>query len=371
VRALALPLAALPLAALPLAALPLAALPLAVLCLPRVASAADAAFAVAPSSPAAEAIVADVDTAPEREPEPRATEQTEARDLSVQRPINKDWQLLGELQYRTLAVRDEDPANDQRMFYRLQGAYDPLPNLTVFARLGLEQRFVSVEDESGVRMEDTAFGAMYQHSVSVAGPGWQRPVNLLHRLRLFLPTSFQSQQDDLYLAAEWTTRARVRLVDQLFAGVRGLLHYRVNEYAEQAGPGGEALPRFVADALLFAEYSPLVSAEHGTLTVGADIHADATIDYPSRDPASLDPDDLPPGTLGGRTDTILGAGTSDSFYNPHFGYDLYVLYQPPIEHVLFMASLEQVGNAVRYGESRLFFFHRDETELVLRVVGTY
>jgi hypothetical protein len=163
----------------------------------------------------------------------------------------------------------------------------------------------------------------------------------------------------------------VRLLEQVFAGLRGVLHYRVHEYAEQAGPGGQALPRFAAEAQAFAEYSPPVSSELGTLTLGADVHVDETIDYPSRDPASLGPNELPPGTLAGRTDTIVGAGTSDSFVSPHFGYDLYLTYRPPIEHLSFMASLEQVGNAVRYGESRLFLFHRDETELVLRVTATY
>ncbi len=298
--------------------------------------------------------------------------QPEARDLSLDRPVGKDWQLLGDVQYRTLAVRDEDPANDQRLLCRLQAGYDPpVPGLTVFARVGLEQRFVSVEGESGLRMEDTVLGAMFQHQVSLERLGWDRSLAFLHRLRFFLPTSFRSQQDDLYLAAQWSTRARVRLFDQLFAGLQGALHYRAYEYAEQAGPGGEALPHYVAEVLAFAEYSPLVSPELGTLTLGADVYADETIDYASRDPASLRAADLPPGTLAGSTDTLVGAGTNDTFVSPHFGYDFYVTYRPPIEHLQVTASIEQVGNAVRYGESRVFLFHRDETELVLRLTATY
>ena len=48
-----------------------------------------------------------------------------------------------------------------------------------------------------------------------------------------------------------------------------------------------------------------------------------------------------------------------------------MLYQPPLEHVLFMASLEQVGSAQRYGETHVYLFHRDETELALRMIVQY
>jgi hypothetical protein len=293
----------------------------------------------------------------------------EARDLSLQRPIGKRWQLLGEVQYRALAVRDADPANDQRMLYGLQGSYALRPELLLAARVGLEQRFVRVDDESGVRFTDSALSALYQQSLSLAPLGWDRPLSLVHRLRVLLPTSFRSQQDDLLLATDWMTRARVRVTGQLFAGLRGLVQYRAHQFAEQAGPGGPALPRLVAEALAFAEYSPIVSPELGTLTLGGDVYADQTIDYPSRDPGSLDAADLPPGTLD--SGDVLGAGTTDTFASPHFGFDLYVIYQPPVEHVLLMASLEQAGNAARYGETRLYLFHRDETEVALRVLLSY
>jgi hypothetical protein len=299
------------------------------------------------------------------------TPPTEARDLSVQRPVTKPWQVLGEAQYRTLVVRDEDPANDQRMIYRLGFNYAVLPQLILSARGGVQQRFVAEPDESGLRLEDMALSALLLQNVDLAPFGWDRKLSLIHRLRLYLPTSRRSQQDDLYFAAEWMSRARVRVVDQLFTGLLGVLQYHAHDYAEQAGPGGEALPRVVAQALAFVEYSPIVSPSLGTLTVGADAYVDQVFDYPSRDPGQLSASELPPGTLAESTDTIIGSGTTDAFSNPRFGYDLYVVYQPPIEHLLFTASLEQGGNAVRYGETRLFLFHRDETELALRMQLMY
>ena len=305
------------------------------------------------------------------QPGPVGTETREARDLTLPREVDKPWQVLGEAQYRALVVRDTDPANDQRMYYRLQLNYEVVKDLILSARAGIVQRFVTVEDESGVRMEDASFAALLQQSISLEGIGWDRQLSLAHRLRVYLPTSFRSQEEDLLFAAELSSRARVRITGQLFAGVLGLVQYHAHQYAEQAGPGGAALPRVVAQGLAFAEYSPLVSPDLGTLTFGADVYLNQTFGYPSRDPADIPASELPPGTLADDPDSIIGAGTTDVFSSPNFGYDLYAQYQPPFEHLLFMASLEQVGSAQRYGETRVYLFHRDETELALRLIVTY
>ena len=281
--------------------------------------------------------------------------------------VGKRWQLTAEAQYRSLLITDEDPANDRYMLYRLQGAYQLQSWLSVYAQLGLFQRFVSVEGESGLRLEDTVLGAFAEQSVSLAP--WERTLGLVHRLRILLPTSFQSQEQDLILAAEWSTRARLRLVGQLYVGLRGTLHYRFHEYAEQAGSEGGALPRFVAEALAFVEYWPLVSKKWGALALGAQLSGGETVDYPSLDPGSVDESQLPPGTLA--ADDLSGAGDSDSLVTPHYGYALYVSYVPPIPHLSFTVSLEQSGSAVRYGEPRLYFVHRDETELALRLSASF
>ena len=91
-----------------------------------------------PSAVAAEATpAADGSTAQVNTP---GSQPREARDLSLPRPDDKRWQVGGELQYRTLVVRDTDPANDQRMFYRLQAGYEPLDNLILSARAGAKRR---------------------------------------------------------------------------------------------------------------------------------------------------------------------------------------------------------------------------------------
>jgi hypothetical protein len=341
--------------------------------LPPQASAGGEEAPAADPGPAAAAPAADTPAAGEGTTQAGApgSQAREARDLSLPRPDDKRWQLGGEMQYRTLVVRDADPANDQRLFYRLQAGYEPAQNLIVSARAGVVQRFVAEEGESGLRLEDASLSALLQQSVGLESLGWDRQLTLAHRARVYLPTSFNSQQEDLLFAAELSSRARVRLTGQLFAGLRGLVQYHAHSYAEQAGPAGAMQPRFVADALAFAEWSPLVSPKYGTLTVGGDVYVNQTFDYPSRDAATIPASDLPPGTLADNTDTFLGAGDSDSFSSPNFGYDLYVLYQPPLEHLLLMASLEQVGSAQRYGETHVYLFHRDETELALRLIVQY
>ena len=270
-------------------------------------------------------------------PGPDVVQDRDVRDVLLKRPDEKSWRVAGDAQYRQLLITDEDPANDRYMLYRAQVSYYPLRWLSLFARLGVFQRFVAVQGESGLRMEDTVLGATAEQWLPLESLGWQRTLQLSHSLRAYLPTSFASHEQNLYLAAEWSTRARLRLVDELFAGVRGTLHYRFNEYAEQAGPEGGTLPRFVVELRPFVEYSPIVSETWGALTAS----------------------------------TVSGSGSSDSFVTPHYGYDLYVIYAPPVPYLSFSVSLEQAGNVVRYGEPRLYFVHRDQTELAFHLAVTY
>jgi hypothetical protein len=296
---------------------------------------------------------------------------TEVRDLGLTPDLERPWQITADVQYRTLLVTDGDPANDRRVIYRLQPGYEVLPALIAFVRFGLDQQFVRVDDEAGTRFEDTALGAYYVHSVDLSRLGWERSLGLFHRLRFYLPTSFQSQQQDLYTAAEWTTRARVQLTGAFYAGLVGVLQYRWHEYAEQAGPGGGTLPRFIVEGLAFAEWSPLVSERYGNLTAGLALVADETVHHSGRDPGSLAPGDLPPGTLAAGDDVVQSRG-AETFVSPHYGYQLYLTYAPPVPaNLTLTASLEQAGSVLSNGEPRLYFVHRDQTEVVLRATATF
>ena len=294
-----------------------------------------------------------------------------ARNIATARVSeDKSWYVSGEVAFRMLAVVDKDPANDRSMSYRLQGGYSPLDWLTVFGRIGVDQKFVSVDGESGVRMQDTLLGAYATHSVSLAGLGWDRKITFLHRLGFYLPTSYQSHLEDLYTAPEWLTQARLRLVDTLYFGLTGILQYRFHKYAEHAGLDAGTLPRFVAAGLAFLEYSPLTSTTYGTLTLGGDFYGYETVDYPALKQDSIDQLDLPQGVKLDPQDT-QGAQASNVYLDPQYGYDLYITYVPPIQNFAFTVSLEQGANVIRGGEPRIFFFHRDETTLAFTLTGRY
>lgn len=291
----------------------------------------------------------------------------------------KRWSVSGEAQLRMLLVSDDDPANERSLSYRLQAGYELLDWLTLLARGGVDQRFVAEEGESGLGLQDTLLAALAGQTVSLAPLGWERTISLRHRLGVYLPTSRESRRQDLYAAPEWLTQARLEPVARVACGLRGVLQYRFHEYAEQAGPGGRTLPRLVVEALAFVEYSPLVSRTLGALTLGADAYGYESVDYPARAQGSFDGVTLPAG-VELDPDATSGAQASDVYAAPHYGYDLYVNYVPPIalgrsdarvDNFAFTASLSQGGNVLRNGEPRIFFFNRDETVLAFKIAARY
>jgi hypothetical protein len=193
----------------------------------------------------------------------------------------KPWYIAAEVRFAMLAVTDDTPAGDRSMWYRLSGGYRPLDWLTVFGRLGLDQRFAPTVGESGVRMQDILLGAFATHSVDLAGLGWDRKITFQHRLGFYLPTSFESDLQDLYTAPEYLMQARLRLIDELYFGLTGIMQYRFHKFAEEGGPGGRTLPRFVVAGLAVLEYSPLASKTFGTLTLGGDFYGYEVVDYPA------------------------------------------------------------------------------------------
>jgi hypothetical protein len=289
----------------------------------------------------------------------------------------KRWSVSGEAQLRMLLVSDSDPENDRSLSYRLQGGYELLDWLTLLARAGVDQGFVAEEGESGLGLQDTLLAALAGQTLSLTPLGWDRTLSLRHRLGLYLPTSRESRRQDLYAAPEWLTQARLELVPRVACGLRGVLQYRFHEYAEQSGPGGRTLPRFVVEGLVFIEYSPLVSASLGTLTLGADAYGYESVDYPARPQGSFDDVTLPDG-VEVDPEATSGAQASDVYAAPHYGYDLYVNYVPPLalggdgaNNFALTASLSQGGNVLRNGEPRVFFFNRDETVLAFKIAARY
>jgi hypothetical protein len=274
------------------------------------------------------------------------------------------------VEFRMLALVDETPAADRSLLYRVGGGYFPLDWLQVFGRLGVTHELSAESGETGARMEDLLLGSIAQHSLSLEGLGWDRSINFMHRLGLYLPTSFESRQQDLYVAPEWLTEARLRLYDELWFGLTGIFQYRFHKYAEGRGPGAGTLPRVVLAGLAFLEYSPLASETYGTLTIGADFYGYEIVDYPSISQGSIDEAHLPE-NVNVNPDDLAGETASGTYSAPQYGYDFYVTYVPPWPYLALTVSWEQGGNVMRNGVPNLFFFHRDETALVFTLTGRY
>lgn len=299
--------------------------------------------------------------------------QVAARNIDLAQAEGKAWTVTGRVQFRTLVITDEDPANGRLLDYRLQASYALLEWLQVLARTGINQRFVAQPGESGVRMQDTLLAGVAIHSLSLKGIGLDRDVSFLHRLGVFLPTSFESQQQDLYLAPELLSQARVRLFDQVFFGLTGVFQYRFHKYAERAGYAeGGTLPRVVLAGLSFLEYTPLASKTFGSLTVGGDIYGYEIVHYPSHSQASVEQVSLPQG-VSVRGEDLIGDQASTVHVSQQYGYDLYLTYVPPLpDHNLALTvSWEQGGRVLRDGVVNMFGFHRDETTLAFTLTARY
>lgn len=308
----------------------------------------------------------------------RATTESEAHEpvrlgwgrVAAALAPDKPWILYAELAARLLVVSDEDPANDRSVSYRAVGYWSLLEWLHLVGQVGATQHFVRVEDESGVRLQDVFLGALASQRASVDVFGAPRSLSLVHRAGAYLPTSFDSQQRDLYTALEWVTLARLALLERLGVGARGVLQYRFHRYAEAGGPAGGTLPRLLGEARVFIDYSPLLSARHGRLTVGAEVYGSESVDYAARPQSALEQTRLPAGVDASRVDTT-GASASEVFSSPGYGYELYVAYAPPTRGLLASLTFEQGSGLLRHGEPRLFLFHRDEASLTLSLSGTY
>lgn len=303
----------------------------------------------APAAPGAPAI----EEVPAPEPAPQVVVSAPAEQPAEEA---RWYHATGTLQYRQLAVRDPDPANDRYVLWSARGVVDVpwLSGLQGSVALGLTERFVTVPDESAWLLRDMELGATYKHELP-GEPLWlgSRKLSLAHKLGIYLPTSRKSQHQDLYLATQLGSRVTVPVVDGLTTGVEGWLRYYWFQYAEQAGLYGGMLPQLMFGPVLFTEYAALEHAIYGELVVGAELSTGYTKDYASRE-------------------QYEDAASSRSAWHQDFGWGIYASYAPALAPYLSVSlSLEQNGPYLRDGGEHLVLVHRDETELGIAVTASY
>ncbi len=294
-----------------------------------------------------------------------------AQNVAIAGGDKRPFFVAGSLQFRTPVINDETPAGERSMNYALTAGFKLAKGWQLLARMSLQQRFVAeggefasppppgtvdfsqfdqTQSDSGFRLGNLNLGAMWFNPVDVEVAGIKRNVFFIHRGMVYLPTSREAQVQSFYLGLEGLTVARTNIIDQLYVAAAGLIQWRGHEFAEQAGPQGGTLPRFVFVGQLALEY--LVGlGDLGTLTIGADINGSETVDYPARD-------------------SFQSENSDAVFVRPGYGYDFYVTWVP-LPFLSAGVAWEQGGNVVRNGIVNTFFFHRDETRLAFSLTARY
>jgi hypothetical protein len=249
--------------------------------------------------------------------------------------------LTGSAELRTLAIIDETPQNDTSVNWALRADTHLYEGGTVYARLGVLQRFVAPVGDTGLRLQDLSLGATYAHTVEL--------VSFVHRLAVSLPTSGESQRQLMYAAPTLASVARVTVLERLTLGLTGSFQYRFHGWAESdEGRGNNQL---VMGGGLSADVSLIDSDVFGSLSVGADISTTWLKRYPS----------IP---------NHVSTASDQTFWLQDYGWGAYAYYTP---WPFLSASLgiEQGGSLLDEGIVRAHFLHRDETELVVRIIGRY
>jgi hypothetical protein len=250
-------------------------------------------------------------------------------------------------QFRTLAIRDEDPANDQSMLYQLRGEGRLSDRLTLGVRVGMTQAFSAEEGESGYRLQDTLASASYRTPVDLGF----RELKLRHALGVYIPTSRASQQQDLYVAPQYSLSASLEVVKDLTFTLQPSLQYRWHEYAERAGYRGgmNTQVRYAVRGGL--DYQVLDSSTFGNLAVGASAGSTWDQKYASRDAFTSD--------------------ESDQVYvSENYDWEFHIEYAP-VDYLSAGIALEHGGRVLRDGIVNTFLVHRDETELAFTLSGSY
>ena len=259
--------------------------------------------------------------------------------------------VAGGLQWRQLAVADQDPANNQYLLFFLAGSYRLPWNLSAVAQLGATQKFVAEEGETGFFFQDMALGLGYKHTLPLPRLGQLDKVSLGHQLLFYLPTSRASWNQDLILAPQWKTVASVSALSILSLDLEGFFQYRFHRYADRVGPGGGLNTRLVLGGALRGNVDIWEWKSWGKLRGGVEGSCSWVLKYPSRDSYEASVSDQAPWFQG-------------------YGWATYLDYAPR-SYVSFRLALEQGGNVLREGIVNTFLFHRDETELSFGATFTY
>jgi hypothetical protein len=259
------------------------------------------------------------------------------------------------MQYRSLLVVDEDPANDRAMLYNLRADVRAFEKATAYVRVGMQQKFIAEPSESGFLLQDTVTGLTYKHKLDLAKWDVPRELTFAHQGLVYWPTSRASQNQALVMAPELKSDVSVQAIPHLTVGGEGRMQYRWHRYAERAGYGGGMNTQYVFGTRGYVEFDGFpIPEKFGSVSVSADVSSNWQRRYSPRE--SLEAGSVQP--------------TSWNWYQS-YGWDASVGYTPKQLPVTLSMSVEHGGGVLKNGIVNTFFANRDETELVFSLSGKF
>lgn len=245
------------------------------------------------------------------------------------------------VQFRSLAVFDEDPRNDTGFYYRGELSWAVTDATRMYLRAGVTHRLVQVGTLPAIRFQDLLIGARYGREVSLGG---EQQLELQVGLGMYLPTSYASQSSTLFGAPELTVSASWSPVEWAGLDVGTLGQYRFVHYAERQGVGAPMNTQLVLGGSLDAWVRPYTSGET-KLLFGAGLSTALRKRYAAAD----------------EFDSEL----SDAVYwEQLYGWEVYLRWTI-VSWLTATLALEQGGAVLRDGIVNVFFTKLEETELVV------
>jgi hypothetical protein len=158
-----------------------------------------------------------------------------AAETSSVATSKRPFSLALGVQFRSLAVFDEDPRNDTAFVYRGEMSWPVSEATRMFLRVGVLHQLVQVGSLPAIRFQDMLIGARYNRELRL---GDEQVVELQVGLGMYLPTSIASQRQTLFGAPELVVSGSWSPVPWAGLDVGTLGRYLFVHYAERDGVGG-------------------------------------------------------------------------------------------------------------------------------------
>lgn len=251
------------------------------------------------------------------------------------------------VQHRQLAVVDDDPANDHLTVWAVRAQGRVTPDLSVFLTGGLVQRFVAEEGESAFRLLDSRVGLAWRTPIDLGGG---QKLGILNELSVFLPTSRNSQLQDMIVAPQARVQFMLRPAKGLSLALSPRFRYRAHTFAERAGLNGPMNVQIDTGVRAGIDYTAVRFAKAGSIGVGASTGTTYVRKYDSRE-------------------SFTSEQSDQGVWLQVYDWEAHVTYS--ISKFNFAVSVEQGGNVLRNGVVNTFFTQRDETELVFSAFAMF